>query len=655
METDKTFWITLLLAIAALALTARAEDRIELASVTVNVKSVVGGNPVQGTVTLNRPADDDIEVSLAADPPDSASLPEQVLVAKGSTYATFTITTPLSRMAVGGEDAPIGIYGHYEVTKHANFTILAPVGFDNMVDRVIQREQLFVETMKRMHPLVETYIQNIREDQEHNVQPIADTYFLGRADFANTAEEALFEKDQPNKARHIVSPLKMLSALFQSHYIPNGFAQMALLDRDFQKNNYYFEYVRQEFLGEIRCVVVDVRPRDKAPKGLFEGRIWVEDRDFNIVRFNGAYTKNSHYKHYLHFDSWRSNLRSGVWLPTYIYSEETDPKHDHPGVPMFKSQTRLWGYDVEGLKHSSEMTSLQVEGVVMDSAAAKDSGPVESSRAWERMAEDNALDHLQKIGLLAPPGDVDRILQTVVNNLIITNKLDIVPDVRVRILLTTPLESFTIGHTIVVSRGLVDVLPDEAALAMMLSHELAHVALGHKLNTKFAFTDRFFFPDPVTFQRMDFSRSDLDETAADTKALELLNSSPYKDKLATAGLFLKELQEQAATLRNLIRPHLGNPLGSEETTRLATINSSAPALEHKNIAQIAALPLGGRIKVDPWSNRLSMMNVKPVSLLSAHEKMPFEVTPFNPYLTRLSEENLVGHARQHPVETAEEK
>jgi hypothetical protein len=655
MKTDKTFWITLLLAVAALALTARAEDKVELASVTVNVKSVVGGNPVQGTVTLNRPAEEDVEVSLAADPPDSASVPEQVLVAKGSTFAAFTIRTPLSRMAIGGEDAEIGIYGHYEVTKHANFTILAPVAFDNMVDRVIQREHLFIETMKRMHPLVETYIQNIREDKEHNVQPIADTYFLGRADFANTAEEALFEKDQPNKARHFVSPLKMLATLFQTHYIPNGFAQMAVIDRDFQKNNYYFEYVRQEFLGEIRCVVVDVRPREKAPKGLFEGRVWVEDRDFNIVRFNGAYTKNSHYKHYLHFDSWRSNLKSGVWLPAYVYSEETDPKHDHPGVPMFKSQTRLWGYDVEGLKHSSEMTSVQVDGAIMDSAAAKDPGPVESSRAWERMAEDNALDHLQKIGLLAPPGDVDRILQTVVNNLIITNKLDIVPDVRVRVLLTTPLESFTIGHTIVVSRGLIDVLPDEASLAMMLSHDLAHVALGHKLNTKFAFTDRFFFPDPVTFQRMDFSRSDLDERAADVKALELLNNSPYKDKLATPGLFLKEFQEQAPVLTNLIRPHLGNPLGGKESTRLATVNASAPALENKNVAQIAALPLGGRVKVDPWSNRLSMMNVKPVSLLSAHEKMPFEVTPFNPYLTRLPGEDLVGHARQPLVETAEEK
>src|SRR3982751_4816020 len=74
MKSDKTFWVMLLLTIATLELTARAEDKVELASVTVNVSSVVGGNPVQGTVTLTRPADDDIEVSLAADPPDSASL-----------------------------------------------------------------------------------------------------------------------------------------------------------------------------------------------------------------------------------------------------------------------------------------------------------------------------------------------------------------------------------------------------------------------------------------------------------------------------------------------------------------------------------------------------------------------------------------------------
>src|SRR5207245_8130244 len=222
--------------------------------------------------------------------------------------------------------------------------------------------------------------------------------------------------------------------------------------------------------------------------------------------------------------------------------------------PRFKAQTRLWDYDAIRIKHQSEFTDVRVDAVRDESdGAPQDDMPLEALRNWERLAEDNAVDHLQKVGLLAPPGPVDKVLQTVVNNLIITNKLEIIPDVRCRVLLTTPIESFTIGHTIVVSRGLLDVLPDEASLAMILSHELAHIALGHKIDTRLAFTDRFFFPDPDTFQRMSFERSSLDEQAADAKALELLNNSPYKDKLVVAGLFLKQVQERASVLPNLIR------------------------------------------------------------------------------------------------------
>jgi hypothetical protein len=230
---------------------------------------------------------------------------------------------------------------------------------------------------------------------------------------------------------------------------------------------------------------------------------------------------------------------------------------------------------------------------------------------------------------------VDKILQTVVNNLIITNNLQIIPDVRCRVLLTSPLESFTIGHTIVVSRGLLDVLPDEASLAMTLAHELSHIALGHRIDTKFAFNDRFFFPDENTFQRMDFGRSPAEEEAADQKAMELLTNSPYKDKLASAGLFLKALQARAPELTALIRPHMGNRMENGKTSRMSALLTSAPQLEMQRIDQIAALPLGGRVKLDPWSNRLEMMKSKPVVLLSPQEKMPFEVTPFFPYLTRL--------------------
>ncbi len=127
------------------------------------------------------------------------------------------------------------------------------------------------------------------------------------------------------------------------------------------------------------------------------------------------------------------------------------------------------------------------------SDTAHDTSPVGALRGWERQAENNVIERLEKAGLVAPDGEVNRVLETVVNNLEVTNNLDIQPEVRVRVMVTAPLESFTIGHTIVVSRGLVDVLPDEASLAMVLSHELAHIALGHRLDTRYAFNDRYIY------------------------------------------------------------------------------------------------------------------------------------------------------------------
>lgn len=608
-----------------------------LSSIVLKTTSVVAGAPVEGAVTLNMPAPVDVEVSLAADPSSAAKLPPRVVVPAGATSATFLISTALPKLARGEGDANVTIYGNYGVTQHASFQSLAPVSFGQTVDRLVERERAFVASMKRMHPLAETYIQNLHEEKDHKVAPTSDQYFLGRLDLSDGPEDELFQNLHSglNLGGHFLNPF---AGIFSRKFMPRGFAQMVMLDSDFQKTNYYFTFVRREFLGDIRCIVIDVQPQESAPKGLFTGRIWVEDRDFNIVRFNGTYTPHSRYTYYLHFDSWRSNLQPGLWLPAYVYIEESDDKRTSaPFHGLYlKAQTRLWGYDIEALKHQQEFSEIQVDSVEDQSAATADAGPVEAQRMWERLAEDNAVDHLQKVGLIAPQGEVDKILQTVVNNLIITNKLEIVPDVRCRVLLTSPLESFAIGHTIVVSRGLLDVLPDEASLAMVLAHELGHIALGHRINTKFAFNDRFFFPDENTFQRMDFERNPADELAADAKALELLGNSPYKDKLSNAGLFLKALQARAPELTSLIRPHLGNSLGNSKNTRMSALAGAAPELQMDKIEQIAALPLGGRIKVDPWSNQLRMMKPRSVAILSAQEKMPFEVTPFFPYLTRFA-------------------
>ncbi|MDP9160102.1 MAG: M48 family metalloprotease [Acidobacteriota bacterium] len=514
-----------------------------------------------------------------------------------------------------------------------------PQSFDQVLDRVVEREHFFMAQMRQLHPLVETYIQDLKNDPA-DPSPVKDHYFLGRLDMTNGPQDMTF-MGEPKLKERLVSKF---TNLYSMKFLPLGFAQMIVMDGNFQRKFYDFTFVRREFLGEIRCLVIDVHPKDKvkdkdhSSQGRFVGRIWVEDENFNVVRFNGTYNSKRQDNFYLHFDSWRLNMRPGVWLPAYVYSEESDLKYRGSQKLHYKSQTRLWGYDLHHLERNEEFTQIVVDSpqnVNDKSEAIQDATPVESERRWQREAEDNAIDRLLNIGLLAPVGDVDKVLQTVVNNLIVTNNLEIQPEVRTRVLLTSPLESFTIGHTIVISRGMLDVLPDEASLAMVLAHELSHIALDHRLDTKFAFNDRMFFPDQNTFERLDFARPFTDEEAADKKALELLTNSPYKDKLGSAGLFLKALQLRAPVLKNLIRPHLGNSLANGPSTRLSALLNASPNLEAKRTDQIAALPLGGRIKLDPWSDRVELVKTKAVALVFPTEKMPFEVTPFFPYLTRM--------------------
>jgi len=205
------------------------------------------------------------------------------------------------------------------------------------------------------------------------------------------------------------------------------------------------------------------------------------------------------------------------------------------------------------------------------------------------------------------------------------------------VMVTYPLETFSVGNTIVISRGLIDTLPDEAGLAAILSHELAHIVLGHNLGSKFAFNDRMLFSDESTYQNFGFRHNPEEETAADAKAIELLKNSPYAQKLGSGGLYLKQLAARAPTLSALLTSHLGNSLTDSkgQVTRLSALMTSAPALDDAKLDQIAALPLGGRIKLDPWGDHVEMVKAAPVAITSIRDKMPFEVTPFFPRLARL--------------------
>jgi hypothetical protein len=69
-------------------------------------------------------------------------------------------------------------------------------------------------------------------------------------------------------------------------------------------------------------------------------------------------------------------------------------------------------------------------------------------------------------------------------------------------------------------------------------------------------------------------------------------------------------------------------------TRMAQLATAAPALDWYKLDQIAALPLGGRVKLNAWDDKVEMVKSQRVAITSARDKMPFEVTPFYPRLSR---------------------
>jgi Peptidase family M48 len=503
---------------------------------------------------------------------------------------------------------------------------------DEVVDRVITNENRLNTQISQYSPLVETYIQNLKPDPNLGYTPAGDKYFLGRAQFTKGVELVSLS-DSGGKGKKIFTGIGNFFS-FAMQYLPDGFLQMIFIDTNgFDKQHYKFDYVRREFLGEVRCLVFDVTPREKAGKGRFLGRIWVEDQDYNIVRFNGAYGGGGHSSWYFHFDSWRTNAQPGLWLPSFVYSEEKELHYALAKKLDFKAQTRLWGYNLGHAAQEQELTKILVETPVTDeSKNANDLSPVQAQRSWDRQAEDNVIDRLQRIGLIAPKGEVDKVLETVVNNLEVTNNLDIDPDVRCRIMMTSTLESFTVGHTIVLSRGLIDVLPDEASLATMIAHELGHIVLGHRLDSSYAFFDQLLgVQDKDTFRHFGFARTPEEETAASAKAAELLAKSPYNNQLASAKLFVAAVDARQKEIPNLISPHLGNRV------LIADLKAATPATD-KKVGTITALPIGGRVKLDPWGDRLELLKSKPIGNVAEREKMPFEITPFMPYLTRFGVE-----------------
>ncbi len=519
-----------------------------------------------------------------------------------------------------------------------------------LIDKAIAREKVVVKTVKERSPLVETYIQTMKPDPVLGQIPDSDEHHLARVDFNRIIGDADYAVNKStsqgtggSKLGFFKSSMSYITSLGGSLHLnfhESGFVQMVLMDsNDFDRQHYVFGYVRNDFLGNTPTAVFDVTPiSGKRATGRFFGRIWVETRDGNVVRFNGNFAgSEKDYSEYYHFDSWRTNVQPDLWLPTSFYVEESDPKSVSRTL-KFKAINHIWGYVLKVPAKESENTSLDVVGATDVSNDAQDVGPLGAQRAWVQQAEDNIVDRLFQAGLLDAPSEFDKTLEALAGNILAYNNITLSRPIRCRTLLTQPLESIAIGNTIVISKSLLDttgVVTQDGAQQMgnlnaILAFQIAHIVLGHRLDTKYAFNDRLLFPSTSVFDRIPMHHTDADNEAAAKKATELLGAKELEAGQQYFGLYLQQLQQRVKALKALNEPMIGDGLvksDNDPTFWMAAMMSKGPKLDMKDLKQQAAMPLSSFMRFDPWSDQVIVMHASYEPLLTAADKMPFEVAP----------------------------
>jgi hypothetical protein len=92
---------------------------------------------------------------------------------------------------------------------------------------------------------------------------------------------------------------------------------------------YQILYVGQQQEDELHCYVFDIAPREIAPKKrYFQGRIWVDDRDFQVVKTSGKTVPDIRKKKgqenlFPKFTTWRQQIDGKYWFPAYTRADDT--------------------------------------------------------------------------------------------------------------------------------------------------------------------------------------------------------------------------------------------------------------------------------------------------------------------------------------------
>lgn len=441
---------------------------------------------------------------------------------------------------------------------------------------LVQRfEQWAGSELRKMDPVGELYLQPDRGDKA------TDSYSWGRVVTTSAG-------DLPSHVDELLSP-----------------------DPQFDARRYELRFLRHDVVNGTPVSIYETHPRGKYEG--FEGQVAL-DRDGVVWQYVGSrravdslltrWSGQWRRRRYV-YSGWRARLHGGSIYTTDVFIQQI-PAANSPSDFSRRGRMRLWNYGKT--RDEQARAELQVvEGIERPRGRALGPSADENERRWMREVENYVLDVLTREGYLAPEGTFETsVCAQVVSNLLAIARLSepIDPPMRCRVLLSSRLDLRLLGHTMLISIGVLDTAGDEATVATVLAHGLAEIVIKPTpITAKVAFVKR-----PALELLAALETKATDEEPVNKYALALLSKSLYAPKLQQAGLFLDGINDVSPRLQTLVPPafvdHVGDTAG---LLRQSEWMRRRPVYDPLREGHFSALPLGSRMAVNRETNRVDLL------------------------------------------------
>lgn len=99
---------------------------------------------------------------------------------------------------------------------------------------------------------------------------------------------------------------------------------------------YNITYIGKEKIDELNTYVFAVKPKEfRKGERYFDGKLWVDDVDLQIVKVAGQAVPEDEKNQFPHFESYRENVDEKYWFPTYVYADDVlEFKHQSVHMKM---------------------------------------------------------------------------------------------------------------------------------------------------------------------------------------------------------------------------------------------------------------------------------------------------------------------------------